>query len=143
MEQEELKGVAAVALTQGEGELSVAEHEAMRDMNGQIGIIALRGHFSYASARELVQRIGAATSGHEAMVYDFTEAAHVDTSAALAIEELIETAESKTRGCFVAGLSGEAEETLKALGVLDKIPTDRIVPTRLDAIKRAANLIKT
>jgi SulP family sulfate permease len=143
MEQEELKGVTAVALAQDEGELSVAERKVMQDMNGQIGIIALRGHFSYASARELVQRIGSATSGHEAMVFDFTGAAHVDTSAALAIGELIETAEAETRGCFVDGLSGTAEETLRALGVLDKIPTERIVQTRLEAIKQAANLIKT
>jgi SulP family sulfate permease len=142
MELEELKGITAVALTQDEGELSVAEREAMQDMNGQIGIIALRGHFSYASARELVQRIGAEAAGHEVIVLDFTDAAHVDTSAALAIEELIETTASETRGCFVAGLSGPAESTLRALGVFDKIPAQRIVQTRLEAIRQAANLIR-
>jgi SulP family sulfate permease len=142
MELEELKGITAVALTQDEGELSVAEREAMQDMNGQIGIIALRGHFSYASARELVQRIGAEAAGHEVIVLYFTDAAHVDTSAALAIEELIETTASETRGCFVAGLSGPAESTLRALGVFDKIPAQRIVQTRLEAIRQAANLIR-
>ena len=51
------------------------------------------------------------------MIYDFTDAAYVDTSAALAIEELIRIAVEETQGCFVCGLSGEAAHTLTALGV--------------------------
>ena len=141
MEQEELKGVTSFALPEGDSPLAEAEREALKDSNGRIGIIALRGHFSYASARELVQRIGAAASGHEAVIFDFSEAAHVDTSAALAIEELFDTAGEETRGYFVVGLSGQAEETLRALGTFEKTPADRIVPTRLDAIKRAVKLI--
>jgi len=141
MEQEELKGITSFSLPEDEGALTNAECNVMRDTNGQIGIIALRGHFSYASARELVQRTGSAISGHEAMVFDFTGVAHVDTSAALAIEELIETAQCETRGCFIAGLTGSAETTLRALGVLDTIPPDRLVGTRLEAIEHAAKLI--
>lgn len=141
MEQEELKGISSLALPQDEGALTAAERDVMRNTNGQIGIIALRGHFSYASARELVQRTGSATSGHKAMVFDFTGAAHVDTSAALAIEELIETAQAETRGCLIAGLTGPAEATLRALGALDAVPPDHLVGTRLDAIERAAKLI--
>jgi len=141
MEQEELKGVTSIALPQGDSALAEAERAALKNSNGRVGIIALRGHFSYASARELVQRIGAASSGHEAVIFDFSEAAHVDTSAALAIEELFETVEEETRGYFVAGLSGQAEETLRALGAFEKTPPDRIVPTRLDAIKGAIDLI--
>jgi SulP family sulfate permease len=141
MEQEELKGVSSLALPEGEGTLAAAELKIMRDTKGQIGIIALRGHFSYASARELVLQTGSAASGHEAMVFDFTEAAHVDTSAALAIEVLIETAQAETRGCLIAGLTGPAETTLRALGVLDAIPQDRLVSTRLEAIELAAKLI--
>jgi len=141
MEKEELKGVSSLALPEGEGVLSAAECKLIRDTNGQIGILALRGHFSYASAREIVQRIGPAKAGYQAMVFDFTDAAHVDTSAALAIEELIETAQAETRGCLIAGLTGSAEATLRALGVLDAIPPDRLVGTRLEAIERAAKLI--
>jgi sulfate permease, SulP family len=141
MEQEELKGITSFALPEDEGAFTADERSAMKDTNGKIGIIALRGHFSYASARELVQRTGSVTSGHEAMVFDFTDAAHVDTSAAMAIEALIETAQSDTRGCLIAGLAGPTETTLRALGVLDTISPDSLVGTRLEAIKRAAKLI--
>ena len=51
---------------------------------------------------------GAETSGYKAIVFDFTEAAHVDTSAALAIEELIDVASHERPGSYISGLSGTA-----------------------------------
>ncbi len=141
MQDQELEGVTAVALSDSEGVLNDEERAALKQFDGRIGIILLRGVFSYASARELVQRAGAETAGHEAMILDFSTAAHIDTSAALAIEELIETAQSETQGCLVAGLSGQAEKTLRALGVLDVMPPGHVVSTRLEAIKHAGTLL--
>lgn len=141
MQDQELEGVTAVALSDAEGVLNDEERAALKEFDGRIGIIVLRGVFSYASARELVQRAGAETAGHEVMILDFSTAAHIDTSAALAIEELIETTQSETQGCLVAGLSGQAEETLRALGVLDVMPPEHVVSTRLKAIRRAGALL--
>jgi len=141
MEVEELKGVTAVALpTPGDG-LSAEEAKELAAHDGRIGIIRLRGRFSYASARELVQRAGASAHGHEVVIFDFAEAAHVDTSAALAIEELIDVVQEETSGCVISGLSGAAEETLRALDVLKHVPDDHIVDNRLEAIRRAAEML--
>jgi len=141
MEKEELKGVTSIALLHDTGGLTEAERDALQRFDGRIGLVALHGRFSYASARELVQRIGSATTGHKAIIYDFTNAAHVDTSAALAIEEFLDIASDETAGCFVAGLSGDAEKTLRSLGVLDKIPSDHVVATRLEAISLAGAVV--
>jgi SulP family sulfate permease len=141
MEKEELKGITSVAIPQNGGALTATELEELRKSKGRIGLVQLRGRFSYASARELVQRVGAETAGHDVIIYDFTNAAHIDTSAALAIDELLETARDETKGCFVAGLSGTAETTLKSLGVLEKIAPDHVVATRLEAIRLAADLV--
>jgi len=146
MEEEELKGVTALALPGDDGvrnELNKVERHELKKLDGRVSIICLRGRFSYASARELVQRAGAAASGHDAIIYDFTSAAHIDTSAALAIDELLQTATEDTKGCFVAGLSGSAEKTLRSLGVLSKIPQEHIVQSRLEAMKLAGNLVFT
>ena len=142
MEREELKGVTSLALAEQNGGLPQDEREALRKGDGLVGLIALRGRFSYASARLLLQQAGADTSGYEAIIYDFTDAAHVDTSAALAIETLIELAQHETRGCFIAGLSGTAEQTLRSLDVLDRLPDEQILPDRLAAIKAAVRLVK-
>ena len=141
MEIEELKGVTAIALPEPRDGLSDEENDALKKHNGLIGVLSLRGRFSYASARELVRRGGAATSGHRAIVFDFTDAAHIDTSAALAIEELVQRAADEEAACFVAGLSGAAEDTLSALGVLEKFPPGNVFATRLQAIKEAGKAI--
>jgi SulP family sulfate permease len=141
MEEEELEGVSEVALSDVEGTLDEFERQELKENNGRIGIVVLRGHFSYASARELVQRAGAVAAGHEAIIFDFTNAAHIDTSAALAIEELLAVAMEETKGCIVAGLPDIAEQTLGTLGVLDDLPPDHIVTSRLKAIRLAKTLI--
>ena len=137
MEQEELEGVTAIALPKADSGLSEAEAQELERHGGDVALVMLRGRFSYASARELVQRVGAETSGYKAIVFDFSNAAHMDTSAAIAIDELIEIASEETQGCFLAGLSGKAEATLKSLGVLEKVPPRHILPTRLEAIRVA------
>ena len=141
MEQEELKGVTYVALGDHAEYLDPEERAELERHDARIGIILLRGRFSYASARELVQRAGSRASGYDAIIYDFSNAAHIDTSAALAIEELLAAAVLDTSGCFVSGLSGPARETLDALGVLDEIPGDHVLPERLAAIRKAGALL--
>jgi SulP family sulfate permease len=141
MEKEEMKGVTAVAIPEEDLDLGEAERKALENMNGKIGLVFLRGRFSYASARELNQRVGAAVLGHKAVIYDFSEAAHVDTTAALAIEELLSSASQKDVACFLAGLSGGAEATLESLGILEQLPAERIVPTLLDAIHAAGKVL--
>ena len=60
MEKQELNGVTSVALPDADtAGLSEAELALLAQTNGRIGIARLRGHFSYASARELVARAGA------------------------------------------------------------------------------------
>ena len=141
METEELKGVTAIALSEKDIGLDDVERAEFEKLEGQVGLVTLRGQFSYASARELAQRVGIAGAGHKVIIYDFTHAAHVDTSAALAIESLLVTAAHEHVGCLVAGLSGSAEKTLESLGVLENLPPEHIVPTRLKAIEVAATLL--
>ena len=142
METEELKGVTQLALPENEDSLSGAERAALKRSNGKIALLALRGHFSYASARELVQRVGMGISGYQVAIFDFTEAAHIDTSAALSIEAMLESAQEEVKGIFVSGLSGSAEETLIRLGALQHVPETHITQTRMQAIECATALLK-
>ncbi len=138
MEREELAGVTAIALPDHNSGLSEAEIHELEKHAGQINLVVLSGRFSYASARQLVQRVGAETSGYRSVVFDFTDAAHIDTSAALAIDELIDIASQSPSVCYLSGLSGTAESTLSALGVLERLPASHVFVDRLDAIKAAA-----
>jgi SulP family sulfate permease len=136
-EREQLKGITTLALPNGDSPLTPEEWVELRKANGTVAVVMLRGSFSYASAREFAARVGAESAGHKAVVYDLTEAANMDTSAALALEELVEQAQEEHEACFISGLSGSAKETLDKLGVLDMLPPDRQHKTRAGAIRAA------
>lgn len=88
-----------------------------------------------------MQRIGGAAAGHESVIFDFTSAAHVNTSAALAIEELIEIAGETAKGIIVCGLSGGAKYTREALGVLQAVGAEYLVADRTTALRLARDLL--
>jgi len=137
MEREEMKGVTTIAFPDKADNLDPKARDVLEKLQGRVAVVTLRGHFSYASARELNRWVGQASMGYEAIIYDFTEAAHMDTSAALAVEDLLTNAVNDNIFCFVAGLSDSAGATAKSLGVLDVIPSGHITATLLDSLKMA------
>ena len=114
----------------------------MRKFKGKINIIKFDGIFSYASARELVKRIDTSGVEYEAIIFDFKQASYIDTSAAFAIQELINDALNETSACFISGLSGETEVTLQSLNVLDALSKEHFVSNLTDAIQMAGALIE-
>ncbi|MCB1480585.1 MAG: SulP family inorganic anion transporter [Rhodobiaceae bacterium] len=142
-EQEQLEGVTRLALPNGDSPLTPAERDDLARAEGAVSVVFLRGSFSYASARELASRVGAKSAGQMAIVYDFTEAARIDTSAALALEELITKAAQEHEACFISGLGGKTRETLEMLGALDGIPSAHQFENRTDAIHAAVEVALT
>jgi SulP family sulfate permease len=138
MEREELKGVTRVSLaSNGSDPMDSKERELLRQAEGRVEVIRLRGSFSYASARQLTQVLERFIHKHRAVVFDFAQAAHVDTSAAYAIDALITDAQEAKVDCYISGLSGLARDTLAGLGVLDRLAADRICGDIKAALQRA------
>lgn len=142
MEQEEMKGVTALALSDDPA-LTEKERQALEKHEGRILLVSLRGRFSYASAREITKRVAIMTAGCRAFILDFSSAAHIDTSAAMAIEETINAVHGQDIHLFVAGLSGSAEHTLESLGILQDLSDDQRAPTKEIAIQRAIATLDT
>ena len=138
MEREELKGVSRISLANGKADpLDPEELALLKRAEGQIEVIRLRGNFSFASARQLTQVLGGILHGPHAVIFDFTQAAHVDTSAAYAIDELITDALNAGVTCYMSGLSGLTEQTLDGLGVLARLEAGNIRPDRKSALEMA------
>jgi SulP family sulfate permease len=143
LEKEQLRGIRHV-MHEDDHEsdaLTEAERARLRTANGSVVVTTMHGSFSYASARELARRAGRPVSAHKTVIFDFTHVAHVDTSAALAIEELFERTESGSQRVYVSGLEGEALRALNGLEVLAKIPEARRFAHRADAIDAAIDAI--
>jgi SulP family sulfate permease len=136
---EQLKGLKQSA-TADELELLTAEEKSLlRSVDGRVLITILHGSFSYASARELARRDTQAIAPRDVVIYDFTHAAYVDPSAALAIDEMIDLSQKHERYVVVSGLHSHALRALGGMGVLDRIPAGQRFDQREDAIRAAVS----
>ena len=107
----------------------------------RVGMVALRGRFSVASSNELVRVVGADIKDHEVVIFDFSSTTHMDDSAALIIEQLIDTASDEDTECIVMGLSGSVADSLNALNVFKNLSKDRFVDNLDEARELASNIL--
>ncbi len=115
--------------------------EDMESFSARVGLIALRGSFTVASSRKLMDTIGEDIREHEVVILDFSSTVYMDESAALVMERLIETATRFETHCIVMGLAGMPARNLEALNVLKKVPSDQRVQTWDEARLVAARLL--
>ena len=89
--------------------------------------MALRGSFSVASSSKLIDAISLDIEQHEVVILDFGDTVYVDDSAALVVEQLIDTAIEEGTAVIIMALKGNPAITLTALNVLKKVPEDCFV----------------
>ena len=102
----------------------VTEEEA-DSFSARVGLVALRGSFSVASSIKLINTISVDIKDHEVVILDFSDTVYIDDSAALVVEQMIETAAAEETDCILLGLTGPPEEILRSLNVLDRVPADQ------------------
>ena len=140
---EQLKGLRQSVDADELDQLSEEERAMLRSAKARVLVTILHGSFSYASARELSRRASPKVSGYRASVYDFSNAGYIDTSAALAIDEMIELSQSSGQHLMVAGLRGQALNALDGLGVLERILPGHRFAERSEAIRAAVDFVNS
>ncbi len=138
-EQLELDSVVSVPLLD---QTFLSDPDADEDefdmFQARAGLLAFRGHFSVASANELVRVVSADIHEHEVVIFDFSDTTHMDDSAALIMEQLISSAGDEDTECIVMNLSGSVASSLNSFNVFKDIPDDRFV----DNLEEARELVK-
>ena len=141
-ERLEMDSVVSVPLLD-RGFLGVEEDEEDIDhFSARVGLVALRGTFTVASSSKLIDTIGGDIRDHEVVILDFSDTVYMDDSAALVVEQLVETALTQDTPCIVMGLSGTPAQNLHALDVLKRVPADRMVGTWDEAREIALRLLE-
>ena len=108
--------------------------------SARVGLVAMRGSFSVASSGKLTTVITADIRDHEVVILDFSDTVHMDDSAALVIEHLIDVAHDQDTECIVMGLGGRPAVIMQALNVLKRVPEDHFVAD-IDEARDIANRI--
>lgn len=109
----------------------------------RVGLLSLRGSYSIASAREIVRVISPDLADHEVVIFDFSETSGMDDSAAMAVEDLINSiVRDQDKACIISGLSDQLEGNLSALGIFDNVPGDDFAKDMDEAKLIAARILE-
>ena len=113
----------------------------MDEYSARVGMVALRGSFTVSSSNQLITTISLDIREHDVVILDFSDTVYVDDSAALVVEQMIDVAIDENTETIVMGLAGRPEITMKALGVLDKVPECQFVKDIDEASAVALNIL--
>lgn len=137
--QNELEGVFSMPILDFD---SLPSLEEINPYSLPVGFIKLRGSFSIASANELTRVIAADIEDHDVIILDFSETTRVDDSAALAIEELVQSAIDDDTACIVLGMSGDVGRVLQSLEVFHRVPAGHFVDSLDEAKQLSKDLLR-
>ena len=108
--------------------------------SARVGLVVIRGRLTVASSNKLVGVISADIKDHEVVIFDFSEAAYLDDSAAMVIEQLMDVATGEQTEVIIMGLSGSVENALQTLAILQRVPPEHVVET-LDEARPVAKAL--
>ncbi len=74
------------------------------------------------------------------IIFDFSDAAYIDDTVALVMEQLIDVAAEEDTSCIVTSLSEPVAGVLHALNVFQRVPKDHFVDS-LDEAKGVARCL--
>jgi len=103
---------------------------------GRIVLFQIEGPLSFGCARD-VSRMMQSTAGRDALVVDLSAVPFMDTSAAMALEEVILGMREKNDKVVLCGLREAVRETLANTGVLAHLKAEQIAASRLQALESA------
>ena len=109
------------------------DEETVDEFVARVGLVALRGSFTVASANKLISAISMDVRDHEVVILDFSDTVYMDDSAALVVEQLVDSAIVENTEVIVMGLEGRPAITLQALNALQRVPADRFAKTLNEA----------
>ena len=140
-ERMQLDSVVSVPLLDQSFLADGAGSGADNSFSARVGLVALRGTFTVASSKSLIDILGADIAEHEVVIIDFTDTVYMDDSAALVVEHLLEAAEASATEMILLGLTGAPATSLHALDVLQRVAPDRIVESQDEARDLARRLL--
>lgn len=118
------------------------EQQLLEGHSQSIAVLSMTGRFSYASARALNKHLTMLDANHKVLILDLSKVAYVDPSMALAMRDLLRSAEDDKRECVIVCDDQHAMLPLRAFRVFGRIPPDNIVNDSHKAVARAAVIVK-
>ncbi len=140
-ERLELDSVISVPLLDQSFLTRQEDGDEQDEFSARVGLLKLRGSFTVASSIKLINMISLDIQQHEVVILDFSETVYMDDSAALVVEQLIDTGIAEDTDLIVMGLVGQPAITLNGLQVLRHVPAQHLVDSMDDAREVARRIL--
>ena len=100
------------------------------------GLVVFPDRVTVASARELSRILRLDISGHQYSIFDMSRTVYLDDSAAATMGDLVGVAMARqSRTIIIAGMNQSVSDTVRSMGVLDRVPDENLV-TDVEEAKR-------
>jgi SulP family sulfate permease len=120
---------------------SPAEQAAFASCVGKFLLIHLGGPMTFGAANGLTKRL-ADVSDYRLVVLDFADVPHIDDSAAMALESIIDRAAEGDQPVILSGLRRPVVRAFIRFGMLRSIKRCIRFRRRLDALNHASEIFK-
>ena len=131
--------LASVKVGVGSARLSDKEQEIFDRCSGAALYIALAGPMTFGAANGLTKRV-AIVEKHRALILDFSAVPHVDESAIIALENVIERALRKGQAVILIGLQSAVVRAFSRFGVIELIRRCARFRRRVGALRYAERI---
>ncbi len=95
---------------------------------------------SFGSAKGIVKRL-TADREQDVLIIDFSDVPFIDSTASMAIEEVILKAQSDNDYVVLCGICPSVEKVLRQIGVAKLLPDNQITQTRLQSLQLSEQLL--
>ena len=141
----ELMNLRVITGRTGESPLTEEEADVLGRHEGKIILIHIDSPMSFGSAKDMVRRLEgvARWSSFRVVVLDLSDVPAIDSTAALAVEDMIRMARAHHQHLVLVGMQPVVTKVLEGLGVLQLLPLDHHHARRLDALRHATQLAES
>jgi SulP family sulfate permease len=137
----QLESIKAIVDPNDEAPFTSEERAVFKQCQGQALYVHLGGPMSFGAANEMARKLTAYVL-FQTLILDLSEVPMIDSSASLAVEEVIERALAGEREVLLVGIKPKVEQVLTKLGVIDLVPLEARFGDRLSALTHAAARIE-
>jgi len=141
MSELQLANIKAISLDGGDGALAEAERLALERAGGRVILYHLSGPFTFGSAKGMVRRL-ATVNTYDALVLDMSDVNFMDSSASVAIEDVITQVRSQHKEIYVVGVRPAIAHNMDRLGITRRLPESHWRLSRQQALEQAAALVE-
>jgi len=111
-----------------------------RQHRDRLMFLHLSGPISFGAANELIRRF-ANVGEYEVLIIDLLDVPHMDGSAAVALEEVIQRAREEHKHVIIVGMTFNVARLMGRLGALDEVRDSGRFDSRAEAVRAAVEFL--